>query len=136
MSGNQDNGADFPVEMRFPQIGEYATAYHMVPNGILGLISTNAINLVVNMDGVDNIVAVPSTAGKFVRVFQWCPPGKGKLLAFALVGTKGFSLDRRECQFQVGAWGREQTSELVTSGFMGPTNPFADLRRAYAPKVT
>jgi hypothetical protein len=136
MSGSQDGGADFPVEMRFPQIGEYATAYHMVPNGILGLISTSAINLVVNMDGTDNIAAVPSTAGKFVRVFQWCPPGKGKLLAFALVGTKGFSLNRRECQFQIGAWGREQTSQLIASGFMGPQNPFADLRRSYAAKVS
>jgi hypothetical protein len=135
MSGTLDNGANFPVEMRFPQIGEYATAYHMVPNGIIGLISNNPVNLVVNFDGADNIVAIPSTAGKFVRLFQWCPPGKGKLLAFALVGTQGFSLNRRECQFQIGAWGREQTSELITSGYMGPVNPFADLRRAYGPKV-
>lgn len=135
MSGFQDNGADFPMEARFPQIGEYATAFHMVPNGIIGLISTSGINLVVNVDGTDNIVVVPSTAGKFVRVFQWCPPVKGKLLAFALVGTKGFSLDRRECQFQVGAWGRQNVSELVSGGFMGPVNPFSDLRRAYGPKV-
>jgi hypothetical protein len=135
MSGAQDGGANFPVEMRFPQIGEYATAYHLAPNGILGLISNSGVNLVVNVDGTDNVVVVPSTAGKFIRVFQWMPPVKGKLLAFALTATQGFSLNRRECQVQIGAWGRQNVSELVSGGFMGPVNPFSDLRRSYGPKV-
>jgi hypothetical protein len=136
MSGTQDAGANFPVEMRFPQIGEYATAYHMAPNGIIGLISNSPVNLVENVDGVDNVIVIPSTVGKFLRLFTWLPPTKGKLLAFALTAPQGFSLDRRECQIQVGAWGRENVSELVSGGFMGPVNPFADLRRAYGVKVS
>ncbi len=135
MSGLTDSGNNFPCEMRFPQLGEYATAYHMVPNGILGLISNSGVNLVLNVDGVDNVVLIPQTGGKFVRVFQWCPPVKGKLLAFALTAPQTFSLDRRECQFSIGAWGRENISDLVSGGFMGPVNPFSDLRRAYASKV-
>lgn len=135
MSGTQDGGANFPMELRFPQIGEYATAYHMAPNGIIALISNSPVNLVENIDGTDNVVVIPTTAGKFVRVFQWLAPVKGKLLAFALTAAQGFSLNRRECQIQVGAWGRENTSQLISSGYMGGINPFSDLRRAYAPKV-
>jgi hypothetical protein len=135
MTGAQDNGTDFPCEMRFPVMGELPTSYQLVPDSIIGLISNSGVNLVVNVDGTDVSVVIPSTAGKFVRLYQRLPPIKGKLLAFALTATKGFSLNRRESQVRVGAWGRAQTSELTSSGGMGPVNPFADLRRPYSVKV-
>lgn len=136
MNGTQDNGANFPCEMRFPTMSELATAYQLTPDGIIGLISNSGVNLIVNVDGVDNVVVIPSTAGKYVRVYQRLPPIKGKLLAFALTAAQGFSLNRRDSQIRCGAWGRAQTAEVLSSGGMGPINPFSDLRRAYGPKVT
>jgi hypothetical protein len=136
MNGTQDNGADFPCEMRFPTMSELPTPYQLAPDAIIGLISSGSVNLIINVDGVDVQVVIPSTASKYVRVYQRMPPIKGKLLAFALTAAKGFSLNRRDSQVRMGGWGRAQTSEALSSGSMGPINPFADLRRPYGPKVS
>jgi len=130
-----DSGVLFPMEVRFPQISELATSYQQVPDGIVGLISNSIVNLVENVDGVDFIVTLASTAGVYSRFYTRLVATKGKLLAFALSAPQGFSLNRRDCQFRCGAWGRQQTQELVSSGSMVPINPFADLRRSYGPKV-
>jgi hypothetical protein len=122
------NNLPFPCEARMPQLSELIGQYTVPYEGILGLqgSQSGAISLVVNVDGVDNLVSVPVTSG-YTKPYTRLPAVKGKILAFGAVSTFPFSLFLRDIQFQIGLWGREEVAH--------PVNPFSSVRRPTAPKV-
>lgn len=121
-------GMPFPCEARMPQLSELEGGYTVPYDGFIGLQGSQQgdISLVVNVDGEDNPVSVPVTE-EYFKDYVRLSPTKGKLLAFGLVSTFPFTVFLRDCQFRVGAWGRQDHAT--------PTNPFSSLRRASAPKV-
>lgn len=128
-NGSSDgDGNPFGMDMRMPQLSELAGGYEVPIDGFMGLLGSQngTISLVVNVDGVDNLISVPITTS-YKRVYQRLNALKGKILAFGLSSAFPFELVQRDTQFSCGAWGR---SEQAT-----PINPFSDLRRSQAPKV-
>jgi len=122
-------GQPFPCEMRMPQMSELPGGYEIPIDGFLGLQGSQAgtISLVVNVDGVDNLITVPVTTN-YARIYQRLLALKGKILAFGLVSAFPFQLFQRDTEFRCGNWGRQ--------GAAGPINPFSDLRRAQTPKIS
>jgi hypothetical protein len=125
---DQDVGNAFPVEIRMPQLSELEGAYTVVEDGLLGLQASQQgnISLVINVDGTDNLITVPVTTA-YSKVYTRVTPTKGKILAFALVGSFPFAAFLRDCQFNIGKWGR---SEMCT-----PVNPFSRPTRAMEAKA-
>jgi hypothetical protein len=118
----------FAVDMRMPQLSELATGYTVPYDGFLGLMAAAAgtVNLIVNVDGADNVIPVPvgtSYFKSYVRLLAL----KGKILAFGLSSAAPFTNFLRDSQWRCGEWGRD--------GNMTPINPFSSPRRAQAPKI-
>lgn len=118
----------FPCEARMPQLSELTGGYTTPYDGFLGLQGSQqgSISLVVNVDGVDNLVSVP-VGTAYAKAYIRPGPLKGKILAFALVSTFPFTAFLRDHEFRVGRWGRQSEMDKI--------NPFSSTRRAAAPKA-
>ena len=111
-----------------PQMSELVGGFQHIRDGYLGLIESTVANLIVNVDGVDNIVVLPSVSGAYERIYTPLPALKGRLFNWALTGVSPFAIFQRDCQFSMRTWGDD--------GPFTPINPFSSLARAAAPKVT
>jgi hypothetical protein len=121
-------GHAFSFEARMPQMSELVGGFQHVRDGYLGLIEVAVANLVVNVDGVDNLVALPSVSGAYRRVYTPLPALKGRLYNWALIGTSPFAMVQRDCQVSMRSWGDD--------GAYTPINPFSSMTRAQQSKVT
>jgi hypothetical protein len=121
------NTLPFPFEARMPQMSELVGGFQHVRDGYLGLIESAAASLVVNVDGTDNTIALPSVAGAYKRIYTVLPALKGRLFNFALIGTSPFAMIQRDAQMSMRNWGADGPYE--------PINPFSNFQRAIKAKV-
>ena len=121
-------GLVIPFEARMPQMSELVGGFQHIREGYLGLIDSAQASLVINVDGVDNLVTLPSVSGNYARIYTPLPALKGRLFAWGLLGTSPFAMVQRDFQESMKTWGDD--------GAYTPINPFASPTRAMASKVT
>src|SRR5579872_1038706 len=127
-SGTQDNGVAIPCGVFCPQMSELQGAFQHIRDGWIGLNAPAQVTLTVNVDGVDTAVILGETpTSAYARIYTVLPPLKGRLFAWSLTSTQGFSLFQRDTVFEMKPWG--------ATGPYSPVNPFAALTRAMTGKA-
>ena len=127
-SGTQDAGVDFAWKIQMPLLMELLGSNSHARDGYLGLQSNAAATLIMNVEGTDYTVVVPSTSGLYARPYVVLPAVKGDLFAFGLSGSGACTLFPRDCEFDMGAWNRMTQYTQV--------NPFSALTRAQTARVS
>jgi hypothetical protein len=120
LSGEQDNGVDFPARFYMPMIGDLDSYLH-ARDGQIAIMAPDDVTLIANVDGADYPVVVPSTGGAYDKEFVNCQPVKGKAWAWAVTSTKGFKLFAKDTYVNMKSWGSEGPYQRFY--------PFADLER-------
>jgi hypothetical protein len=116
-TGTKDGLALIASEARMPWIGNLPKFMH-VRDCYLGLVSVAAGTLVVNFDGTDQSVAIPSTTN-YQKVYSPLPPSKGRVLEWAFSSTDAFEIYLGDCKVRMKSWG--------SLGEYSDFNPFAIL---------
>ncbi len=102
-------------------------------DGYISLISSGVVTLTINIDGVDYVQTIPSTAGVHSKPYVVLRPIKGKQFVYKLTAATGFRLFQRDCEVRVKGWG--QTGPRGGPGAYRIVNPFGDVHREQGARI-